>query len=69
MSNHRNDLLSLHPVAVVGSLLGARPLQAHAAPQDAVPEAVERRPSVARRLAATLRIRREAATRAQTGRV
>jgi hypothetical protein len=69
MSNHRNDLLSLHSVSVVGSLLGARPQQAHAAPQDAEPEAVQRRESPARRLAATLRIRREAEARAQTGRV
>lgn len=69
MSNHRNDLLSLHPVAVVGSLLGARPHQAHAAPQDAEPEAVERRQSAARRVAAAFRPRREAQTRAQTGRV
>ena len=69
MSNHRNDLLSLHHASVVASLLGGRPHQAPAAPQDAEPEAVERRRSLARRLAATLRFRREAATRAQTGRV
>jgi hypothetical protein len=69
MSNHRNDLLSLHHASVVASLLGARPQQALAAPQDAEPEPFERRQSAARRLAATLRIRREAATRAQTGRV
>jgi hypothetical protein len=68
MSNHRNDLLSLHPVAVVGSLLGARPLQAHAAPQDAEPGAVERRESALRRLAGAYRARREATARAETGR-
>jgi hypothetical protein len=53
----------------VASLLGGRPQQAPAAPQDAEPEAVERRQSAARRLAAMLRIRREAAARAQAGRV
>jgi hypothetical protein len=68
MSNHGNDLLSLHHVSVVVSLLGARPQQVHAAPQDAEPEVVERRQSAARRLAATLRLRRAAETRAQTGR-
>jgi hypothetical protein len=69
MSNHGNDLLSLHHASVVASLLGGRPQQAPAAPQDAEPEAVERRQSAARRLAAMLRIRREAAARAQAGRV
>jgi hypothetical protein len=68
MSNHRNDLLSLHPAAVVGSLLGARPHQASAAPQDAEPEADERRESALRRLAGAFRARREAAARAETGR-
>jgi hypothetical protein len=69
MSNHGNDLLNLHYASVVASLLGGRPQQALAAPQDAEPDAVERRESAGRRLAAMLRIRREAATRAQTGRV
>jgi hypothetical protein len=67
MSNHRNDLLSLHPVSVVGSLLGARPHQAPAAREDAEPEADEHRESALRRLAA-FRARRAAAARAQTGR-
>jgi hypothetical protein len=65
MSNHRNDLLSLHHASVVASLLGGRPQHAYAAPQDAEPETVERRENAARRLAATLRIRREAETRAK----
>lgn len=69
MSNHRNDLLSLHPVSVVGSLLGARPQQAHAAPQDAEPEASERRVRSFRRLAGAYRARRAAAARAETGRI
>jgi hypothetical protein len=68
MSNHGNDLLSLHYASVVASLLGGRPQQAPAAPQDAEPEVVERRQSAARRLAAALRLRRAAETRAQTGR-
>jgi hypothetical protein len=65
MSNHRNDLLDLHPASVVGSLLGARPHQPNAAPEDAQPEADERRESLLRRLAA-FRLRRAAA---QAGRV
>lgn len=47
MSNPKNDLLSLHPAAVAGSILGARPLQAHAAAEDAEPETAERRESLA----------------------
>jgi hypothetical protein len=69
MSNHKNDLLSLHPVSVVGSLMGARPQQAHAAPQDAEPEVYEPRRSAVRRLLDAYRARREAAARAETGRV
>ena len=46
MSNHKNDRLSLHPAAVAGSILGARP-QAHAAAEDAEPETAERRESLA----------------------
>lgn len=38
MSNHRNDLLDLHPVAVVSDILGSRPHQAAAARHDALPE-------------------------------
>jgi hypothetical protein len=68
MSNHGNDLLNLHYASVVASLLGGRPQQAPAAPQDAEPEVVERRQSAARRLAAAFRARREAAARAQAGR-
>jgi|Tabmets5t2r1_1033131.scaffolds.fasta_scaffold47584_3 hypothetical protein len=68
MGNHKNDLLNLHPLAVVGSLLGARPLEARAAQKDAEPEAYEPRESLLRRLAATFRTRREAAARTQTGR-
>ena len=41
MSNPKNDRLSLHPAAVAGSILGARPLQAHAAAEDAEPETAE----------------------------
>jgi hypothetical protein len=67
MSNRKNDLLDLHPVAVVGSLLGARPLEARAAQKDAEPETCERRESLLRRLAATFRSRREAEARTQTG--
>jgi hypothetical protein len=66
MSNHKNDLLSLHPVSVVGSLMGARPQQAHAAPQHAEPEASERRVSSFRRLTGAYRARRAAAAQAQT---
>jgi hypothetical protein len=70
MSSHRDDLLSLHPVSVVGSFLGgARPHQPYAAPRDAEPEDAERRESPARRLAGAFRIRREAPARAQAGRV
>ena len=47
MSNHKNDLLSLHPAALAGSILGPRPLQAHAAAEDAEPETAERRESLA----------------------
>jgi hypothetical protein len=68
MSNRRNDLLSLHPASVVGSLLGARPHQASAAPKDAEPEADERRESALRRLTGAYRARREAAARAETER-
>jgi hypothetical protein len=68
MSNHKNDLLSLHYAAVAGSLLGARPQQAHAAAVDAEPETAERREGALRRLAGAYRARREAAARTQTGR-
>jgi hypothetical protein len=66
MSNRRNDLLDLHPVSVVGSLLGARPQGP--APRDAEPEAYEPRPSFIRRLVAAYRSRRAAAAHAETGR-
>ena len=46
MSNPKNDLLSLHPAALAGSILDARP-QAHAAAEDAEPETAERRESFA----------------------
>jgi hypothetical protein len=69
MSDRRNDLLDLHPASVVGSLLGARPRQAHTAAQDAEPEADEPRESLLHRLAATFRARREAETRTQTERL
>ena len=49
MSNPKNDLLSLHPAAVAGSILGARPLQAHAAAEYAEPE-TGRAPRELRRL-------------------
>jgi hypothetical protein len=67
MSNHRNDLLDLHPVSVFSSLMNARPQQGQAAAKDAEPEAYEPRESRLRRLAA-FRARREAAARAETGR-
>ena len=67
MGNYRNDLIDLHPVSVVGSLMGARPQQSQVAAKDAEPEAYEARESRLRRLAA-FRARREAAARAQTGR-
>ena len=68
MSNHRNDLLDLHPVSVAGSLLGGRPQQGPAA-RDAEPEVYEPRQSALRRLVAAYRNRRHAGARAQTGRV
>jgi len=46
VSNHKNDLLSLHPAALAGSILGARP-QAHAVAEDAEPETAERRENLA----------------------
>jgi hypothetical protein len=49
VSNPTNDLLSLHPAAMAGSILGARPLQAHAAAEDAEPE-TGRAPRELRRL-------------------
>ena len=64
MTNRKNDLMDLHPVAVVGSLLGARPQQAAA--RDAEPEAYEPRESVLRRLLAAYRSRRGAAASAET---
>jgi hypothetical protein len=60
MRNHRNDLLDLHPAAVVGSLLGARPQQGVAA-EDAEPEAYEPRQSALRRSLSSYRARRTAA--------
>ena len=70
MSNHRDDLLSLHPVSVIGSLMGgAGPHQPLAAPRDAEPETFEHRESAVRRLAGALRIRREAPARTQASRV
>ena len=67
MSNRRNDLLDLHPVSVVGSLLGARSQQAVAA-RDAEPEVYEPRQSFARRLAAAYRSRRAGAASTESGR-
>ena len=67
MSDHRNSLLDLHPAAVAGSLLGARPLESAAA-RDAEPEAYEPRPSRVRRFFAALRTRRPGAARAEPGR-
>jgi hypothetical protein len=68
MRNHRNDLLDLHPAAVVGSLLGAHPQQGAAA-EDAEPEAYEPRQSALRRLLSSYRARRTAAAaRTETGR-
>ena len=67
MSKHRNDLLNLHPVSVVGSLLGARSQQGPAL-RDAGPETYEPRPSFIRRLVAAYRSRRAAAAHAETGR-
>ena len=67
MRNHRNDLLDLHPAAVVGSLLGARPQQGAAA-EDAEPETYEPRQSTLRRLLSSYRDRRAAAARTETGR-
>jgi hypothetical protein len=67
MRNHRNDLLELHPAAVVGSLLGARSEQGVAA-QDAEPETSEPRQSALRRFLGLYRARRTAAVRTETGR-
>jgi hypothetical protein len=67
MRNHRNDLLDLHPAAVVGSLLGARPQQGAAA-EDAEPETYEPRQSALRRLLSSYRGRRTAAACTETGR-
>ncbi len=69
MSNHRNDLLSLHHAAVAGSLLGARPAQAQVASQDAEPETSERRERALRRFAAAYRARRLTGARAQARRI
>jgi hypothetical protein len=60
MSNHRNDLMDLHPASVVGGLLGARPHQTAAA-RDAEPETYEPRRSALRRLGAAVRVRRDPA--------
>jgi hypothetical protein len=67
MSNHRNDLMDLHPASVVGGLLGARPHQTAAA-RDAEPEPYEGREGRLRRLVAAVRSRRTS-TRPETGRV
>ncbi|HXV33267.1 MAG TPA: hypothetical protein VD769_04590 [Gaiellaceae bacterium] len=67
MSNHRNDLLELHPASVVGSLLGSRPQQAVAA-RDAEPETADARQGALRRLVGALRSRRGAAARPETTR-
>jgi hypothetical protein len=64
MTNRRNDLMDLHPVSVVGSLLGARAQQS-AATRDAEPEAYEPRQGVLRRLVARVRARRAAAASAE----
>ena len=60
MTNRKNDLMDLHPVAVVGSLLGARAQQT-AARRDAEPEAYEPQQGVLRRLVARVHARRAAA--------
>ena len=67
MRNHKNDLMDLHPAAIMGSLLGARPQQT-AASRDAEPEAYEPRQSALRRLLGSYRSRRTAAARTETGR-
>ena len=67
MRNEKNDLMDLHPAAVVGSLLGAQPEQ-RAAAQDAEPEAYEPRQSALRRLLGSYRSRRAGAARTETGR-
>jgi hypothetical protein len=59
-----NDLMDLHPVSVVGSLLGARAQQT-AALRDAEPEAYEPRQGVLHRLVARIRARRAAAASAE----
>lgn len=64
MTNRKNDLMDLHPVAVFGSLLGGGPQQAAAA-RDAEPEAYEPRQSALRRLLAAYRSRRAAAASAE----
>jgi hypothetical protein len=65
MTNRKNDLMDLHPVSVVGSLLVARPQQS-AATRDAEPEAYEPRPGVLHRLVARVRARRAAAASAES---
>jgi hypothetical protein len=65
MTNRKNDLMDLHPVAVVGSLLGARAQQT-AAPRDAEPEVYEPRQSVLRRLVDRVRARGAAAASAES---
>ncbi len=67
MSKHRNSLLDLHPAAVAGSLLGSRP-EPGPARQDAEPETYEPRQSRLRRLVGSLRGRRAASARTETGR-
>ena len=67
MSKHRNSLLDLHPAAVAGSMLGSRPEQGPAR-QDAEPEMYEPRQSRLRRLVGSLRGRRAASARTETGR-
>jgi hypothetical protein len=67
MRNDKNDLLDLHPAAVVGSLLGARPREGAAA-EDAEPETYEPRQSALRRWLGSYSARRTAAARTETGR-
>jgi hypothetical protein len=65
MSNHRDDLLDLHPAAVAAGVLGSRPGQ-QAAARDAEPETHEPRPGLAGRLLAAIRDRRRPAPRPET---
>jgi hypothetical protein len=65
MRERKNDFLDLHPVSVVGSLMGGRGPQGPAA-QDAESETWEPRERLHRRLLAAYR-RRVATARAETG--